>query len=401
MAKLSEYEKFLKKREREEQRERKERQRQSSEDDKRKVLEIKAEILDLPFKPAFEPFNRSVYRDNRSLHRYEVMLADLYQSSKTSKSARASTLSHSALLRWCETEYRNGVPRVILGVGKIALELSGQTNLLKWDGAYDQRTLHLGMNCTFPSRLAASFSSEFQLKNKSQLALLYRNWLASSIFRVLNVLAKADIGGLSQVTLNARVDNVAVVALIAEKCEILTVDYDADKAWESLKKFRCSRSAAPEQKQPIKPLPLPDDIRESAAPPSLDLSSIPPEEFERVIANLFSKLGFTTEITRYSRDGGIDCIAIDLRPAVGSKIIIQAKRYKETVSLSAVRDLYGTLQHNGANKGILIATSGFGPDAHSFVKGKPLELIDGIQLAKLLNDVGISTQPSRRKNPKQ
>jgi hypothetical protein len=34
-----------------------------------------------------------------------------------------------------------------------------------------------------------------------------------------------------------------------------------------------------------------------------------------------------------------------------------------TVELSAVRDLYGTVVHEGANRGILMTTSGFGGDA--------------------------------------
>jgi restriction system protein len=33
---------------------------------------------------------------------------------------------------------------------------------------------------------------------------------------------------------------------------------------------------------------------------------------------------------------------------------------------------------------VLITTSGFGPESHEFVQGKPLELIDGIELDNLL-----------------
>ena len=34
------------------------------------------------------------------------------------------------------------------------------------------------------------------------------------------------------------------------------------------------------------------------------------------------------------------------------KVLIQAKRYKHTVGVSAVRDLFGTMQNEGASKGI-------------------------------------------------
>ncbi|MER7279632.1 restriction endonuclease [Dactylosporangium sp. NPDC000244] len=43
----------------------------------------------------------------------------------------------------------------------------------------------------------------------------------------------------------------------------------------------------------------------------------------------------------------------------------------------AVRDLYGTMQHEGVKGGILITTSGYGPSSYEFANGKPLQLIDG------------------------
>ena len=42
-----------------------------------------------------------------------------------------------------------------------------------------------------------------------------------------------------------------------------------------------------------------------------------------------------------------------------------------------------------ANKGILVATSSYGPDAYDFAKDKPIELIDGGGLLYLLEQVGI------------
>jgi restriction system protein len=42
------------------------------------------------------------------------------------------------------------------------------------------------------------------------------------------------------------------------------------------------------------------------------------------------------------------------------------------------------MMNEGANKGILVTTSGYGPDAFDFVKDKPIELIDGSRLLYLL-----------------
>jgi restriction system protein len=35
------------------------------------------------------------------------------------------------------------------------------------------------------------------------------------------------------------------------------------------------------------------------------------------------------------------------------------------------------MMNEGANKGILVCTSSYGPDAYGFAKDKPIELIDG------------------------
>jgi Restriction endonuclease len=61
----------------------------------------------------------------------------------------------------------------------------------------------------------------------------------------------------------------------------------------------------------------------------------------------------------------------------GGRVVIQAKRYKNTAGVSAVRDLFGTLQNEGASKGILVTTSGYGTASFDFAQNKPIELIDG------------------------
>lgn len=114
------------------------------------------------------------------------------------------------------------------------------------------------------------------------------------------------------------------------------------------------------------------------------------QDFENLIRELFekkfSKNGGECKVTQVSRDGGVDAIAFDPDPILGGKIIIQAKRYTNTVGVSAVRDLYGTLINEGANKGILITTSDYGTEAHNFAKDKPLILLNGNNLLHLLQE---------------
>jgi restriction system protein len=116
------------------------------------------------------------------------------------------------------------------------------------------------------------------------------------------------------------------------------------------------------------------------------------QEFEHLIRELFER-AFTTRgaevrVTQASRDRGVDAVVFDPDPIKGGKIIIQAKRYSVTVDLSAVRDLYGTIQAEGANKGILVTTSDFGPDAYEFAAGKPITLLNGANLLHLLSEHG-------------
>jgi restriction system protein len=123
-----------------------------------------------------------------------------------------------------------------------------------------------------------------------------------------------------------------------------------------------------------------------------NIMDLDPFEFEALVSNLFSQMGLETKLTRSSRDGGIDAVAFDTRPIIGGKIVIQAKRYKNTVGVASVRDLYGTMINEGANKGILVTTSSYGPDAYELSKDKPLELIDGGGLLYLLEQAGIAAR---------
>ncbi|MBW8879444.1 MAG: restriction endonuclease, partial [Acidobacteria bacterium] len=123
-----------------------------------------------------------------------------------------------------------------------------------------------------------------------------------------------------------------------------------------------------------------------------NIMELTPFEFEGLVTNLFSSMGLDTKQTRSSRDGGVDAVAFDQRPVLGGKVVIQAKRYKNTVGVAAVRDLYGTMMNEGANKGILVTTAGFGPDAFEFARDKPIELIDGSGLLYLLEQQNVEAR---------
>ncbi len=107
-------------------------------------------------------------------------------------------------------------------------------------------------------------------------------------------------------------------------------------------------------------------------------------EFEGLVATLFKKLGFDIDATKASHDGGIDLVAHCHTPLFQGKSIIQCKRYSGSVGEPFVRDLYGVMISERANKGILVTNSIFTTNALAFAAGKPLELIDRAALIKLL-----------------
>ena len=112
------------------------------------------------------------------------------------------------------------------------------------------------------------------------------------------------------------------------------------------------------------------------------------ESFEHLVRQIFEQefisAGGEVKVTQASRDGGVDAIAFDPDPIRGGKYVIQAKRYTRTVGVGAVRDLYGTVMHEGADRGILVTTADYGADSVSFAKDKPLTLVNGAQLLALL-----------------
>ena len=89
---------------------------------------------------------------------------------------------------------------------------------------------------------------------------------------------------------------------------------------------------------------------------STNLAAMPWEDFEHLVRELFEKEfvqnGGEVKVTQASSDGGVDAVAFDPDPIRGGKIVIQAKRYTNTVGVGAVRDLYGTVMNEGATKGI-------------------------------------------------
>lgn len=115
-----------------------------------------------------------------------------------------------------------------------------------------------------------------------------------------------------------------------------------------------------------------------------DINTLSGIDFEKLCQNLLQKLGFEVETTKQSGDGGIDLIARYHQAFLSGKYIIQCKRYSGGVGEPIIRDLYGVVMAERANKGILITTGYFSMSAIRFASDKNIELIDGERLSELL-----------------
>ncbi|MFI0912248.1 restriction endonuclease [Streptomyces abikoensis] len=152
-------------------------------------------------------------------------------------------------------------------------------------------------------------------------------------------------------------------------------------------------SARPDQLAAVRPGRVPGDVGRGVVShgggDDPDLFEMDPIEFEELVAELFRARGMRAVMTTRSNDGGVDVEALDPDPISGGRIIVQVKRYRKTVPPTAVRDLFGTVQGAGANKGVLVTTSGFGPGSYAFANGKPLTLVSGEELVDLLAQHGL------------
>lgn len=241
----------------------------------------------------------------------------------------------------------------------------------------------------------------------AQCRALYRDVLAQSMLLVLRDLFAADTHGtLESVALNGFVDDVdpatgrpaqvCLATVMAPRGAFGLLRLEQVSAVECLTEgLRGQLSARPDQRVAVRPGRLPGDVDGGAAVVSHgtdsepDLYEMDPIAFENLIAELFRAMGMQAVTTQRSGDGGVDVDALDPDPVRGGKIVVQVKRYRHTVPPTAVRDLYGTVQSEGANKGVLVTTSRFGPGAHTFANGKPLGLIAGPELVDLLGRYGL------------
>jgi restriction system protein len=324
-----------------------------------------------------------------------------------------------------QEEYLNGNPEACVEYYKMVLSKSEYPRCCPkdYDLEYISESETLIVDCQLPSPTKIPNIAEvkyIQARDrfeaitipKTRMDQLYDDFLYQITLRTLHELFEADdAGAVESVVYNGYVRSIdratghevngCILSVRAGKEEFESInltDIDPKACFRRLKGVSCSKlhSLAPvapvmtisrEDKRFVSSYNVVDLMNDGE-----NLGAMDWQDFEHLIRELFEKEfaqeGGEVKVTRASRDGGIDAVVFDPDPLRGGKIVIQAKRYTGTVGVSAVRDLYGTLMNEGANKGILVTTSDYGPDAYEFAKGKPLVLLSGGNLLHLLQKHG-------------
>lgn len=324
-----------------------------------------------------------------------------------------------------QQNYESGLPEAIIAYNAMVLERSEYPEGCpqEFRVAYVPDSKELVVEYELPGLDIIPNELEFKyIKSKdvveeksrkiAEIKELYQNLVAAIALRSVHEVLEADVKNyLEVVAFNGFVTTVdpatgrdvrpCLISLRTTRNRFMELDLRRIDKSVCLRNLGAQVSSRPAEMQPVKPIvefSMVDKRFVEASDVLSDLESRPnlmelsPFEFENLVSNLFKKMGLETRQTRASRDGGVDCVAFDLRPILGGKVVIQAKRYSNTVGVSAVRDLYGTMMNEGANKGILVSTSGYGSDAHDFAKDKPIELIDGGGLLYLLEQNGVQAR---------
>jgi restriction system protein len=104
-------------------------------------------------------------------------------------------------------------------------------------------------------------------------------------------------------------------------------------------------------------------------------------EFENLLLDKFTAMGFKAESTPKTGDFGADLI---IENSEGSRIIVQCKRFKAKVNLKSVQEVVGAMGHYAGDYGVVITNNSFLNSAVKLAESHDIELWDGDKLVSFL-----------------
>ncbi|MDE2058241.1 MAG: restriction endonuclease [candidate division NC10 bacterium] len=115
------------------------------------------------------------------------------------------------------------------------------------------------------------------------------------------------------------------------------------------------------------------------------IRALPWKEFEELLAEAYRRQGYSVrENSSLGPDGGVD---LELEKG-GSIYLVQCKQWRDQkVPVHVIREMFGVMTAQRAS-GVHVVTSGmFTQEAKNFAAGKPIDLIEGNVLAKMIRNV--------------
>jgi len=109
------------------------------------------------------------------------------------------------------------------------------------------------------------------------------------------------------------------------------------------------------------------------------------KDFEFLVAEAYRRQGYAVDFSLgQGTDGGVDLL---LRKA-GRVSLVQCKQWKVfSVGAPVIREMFGIMTAERADEAIIVTSGRFTSDAQSFAQGKPIRLVDGPRLLKLVKKV--------------
>ena len=369
------------------------------------------------------------HREHRS-----ASVADMNRDAKEAIEALRGILAHTFekekqrnnnALEEIKSRYKNAEPKAVEEYCDLVLTSSNYPDYFpqNWLLEYraDVRMVVVDYDLPSPDQLPTVESYRY-IKAHDEIAekplteaarkKLYDSVIYQVCIRTLYELFEADtVGTVETVAFNGLVTSTnpatgiretkTIISVSAAKDEFMAFDLSQVEPKATFKHLKGVAAATLVNLTPIPPVIKLDktdkrfvESKEVAAnlDGSINIAAMHWEDFEHLVRELFEKeftsTGGEVKVTQASADGGVDAVAFDPDPIRGGKIVIQAKRYTNTVGVAAVRDLYGTVMNEGAIKGILVTTSDYGKDSYEFAKDKPLTLLNGSNLLALLEKHG-------------
>lgn len=123
------------------------------------------------------------------------------------------------------------------------------------------------------------------------------------------------------------------------------------------------------------------------------LAKVSPQQFEKMVADLFTRMGYFVKLTPLTKDGGVDVYAKRSNESGTESLAIQCKHYPNgVVGVEAARSLYGVIQDDPSiTRGFLVTSGEFSRECKEFVRGKRIQLFDGTYLEGLFKEHNVTT----------